>query len=121
MHLHVSADPTAPATVKLGEAVADSVLRVDAGPGGDASHLAACIRSPETYAVLMEFIHGRGGVLRHGRLRLLTQARSLTPVWEALPLMVDLARLLREEPGAAQADAEAVSRRQPVRQASPAG
>jgi hypothetical protein len=119
MHLRISADPTQPAQLRTGEPVADAVLRISSSGNTDLSALTDRIRDPDCYAALMEVVHGQGATISQGRIRLLTSATSLTPIWEALPQLIDLARLLRSP--SSRTVSASVSQPRPVRLASPAG
>ena len=74
------------------------------------------MRDPSCYAVMMEVIHGHGAIIRHGQLTLGITATTLAPLWDALPYLIELARIL-SSPVASRT----LKLAQPVRLASPAG
>ncbi len=115
-HLQITTDPSTPAQLRIGESVADAVLRITSISPGDAATLAERMRDPDCYAAMMEVVHGQGATLRRGQIELDITSTTLTPVWEALPQLIDLARLL-SRPVASST----VSPAQPARLASPAG
>ena len=121
MHLNISADPNDPAQIRLGEPVADSVLRISSSCSTTASHLLERLGDEECYAALMAVVHGLGGRIALGRIRLRLEATSMAPLWSALPLVIDLAQLLRAPPEHLTPVSPVLSPPQPLRQASPAG
>ena len=116
--LHISSRNTDPADLRLGEPVADSILRISTRGDHDASGLAQAIQNPDCYAALMEMVHGNGGFIIRGRIRLMVSQTTLEPVWKALPMLVDLARLLNQH--TPSINESPVSSRRKVAQASPA-
>ena len=120
-HLHISTSAADTSDLKIGEPVADAVLHISSSGSQDVTPLTERMQDPECYAALMEVVHGQGGTLSRGRIRLSLRTKDLTAVWEALPKMLELARLLQAPPIIEQ-DAEALSpARQRVGQSSPEG
>jgi len=121
LHLNISADPNDPAQIRLGEPVADAVLRIFSTQHTSADALAELLRDADRYAALMAVVHGLGGRVSLGRIRLRLPAASITPLWDALPKVIELAQLMRSSPASAPASHAVISPPQPLRQASPAG
>ena len=121
MHLNISADPNDPAQIRLGDPVADSVLRIFSSCSNTASHLLERLDDEECYAALMAVVHGLGGRITLGRICLRLETTSIAPLWSALPLVIDLAQLLRPPAEHLAPAIQAISQPQPLHQASPAG
>lgn len=119
LHLNISANPSDPAQIRLGDPVTDAVLRVSSTSSTSASALDDLLRNDECYAALMAVVHGLGGRISQGRIRLRIQNSSTASLWDALPLVIDLARLMRQP--IARVPPAMLSPSSPLRRASPAG
>lgn len=119
LQLNISANPSDPAQIRLGDPVTDAVLRVFSTSSTSASALDELLRNDECYAALMAVVHGLGGRISRGRIHLRIQTSSITSLWDALPLVIDLARLMQQP--IARVPPTVLSPTSPLRQASPAG
>jgi hypothetical protein len=119
LHLSISADPRDSAQIRIGDPVTDAVLRVSSTSSTSASALDDLLRNDECYAALMAVVHGLGGRISRGRIHLRIQTSSIASLWDALPLVIDLARLMRQP--SARVSPAVLSPPSPLRRASPAG